>query len=81
MIAETMTTLPVGESMGKNCLMKSMVAVTLVWRVLLASSKEGMDLPKSTPTAALATTQSSWMLRLLSNSTLRVIDSGLLKSI
>jgi hypothetical protein len=39
---ETATTLPVGETTDRNCLMKSMVDVTLVWRVLVASYSEGI---------------------------------------
>jgi hypothetical protein len=54
-----MTALPVGERVGKNCLTKWMVELTLVRRVFLAVSYEGISEPKSAPKAALATTQSN----------------------
>jgi hypothetical protein len=55
MTDDTITTLPVGERRGKNHLIKFIVDVTFTCRVYLASSTEGISVPKSAPSAAFAT--------------------------
>lgn len=61
MMAETTTTLPLGERIGRNCLIKSMVNLKLMSRVLVAVSREGLVRPWSIPKPALATTLSKKM--------------------
>lgn len=44
---ETMIILPLGESKGRNCLVKSIVASTFVFKVEVATSGEGIEDPLS----------------------------------